>query len=232
MIIFRGTDRIGSWTFMANGRGPIVEAAARWHDALAAVGHVGRCVEAAGLMVPPLAAKLRLGGAATYLNPVAVQATSLDELAEQAKHHLAGAQFSFGCLEIDGRTDVVSGTGERRLLPDAIGLDCTVEAFGTAITLWTRSDVWLPFTLTAQPQAAVAALNAPRLRAALEAIEAIVGKPGFGEDTRFAHIDGYELRNHHVRGEILDLQDMGYDESWIAERWPEPDPAERPHGES
>ena len=29
-----------------------------------------------------------------------------------------------------------------------------------------------------------------------------------------------------------DLQDMGYDESWIAERWPEPDLAERPHGES
>lgn len=91
--------------------------------------------------------------------------------------------------------------------------------------MWTRADVWLPFTLTARAQPVVAALNAPRLRAALEAIEAIVGQPGYGEDTRFAHIDGYELRNHHVRGEILDLQDMGNDESWIAERWPEPEPA-------
>ncbi len=225
MIIFRGTDRVGSWTFMANGRGPNVDAAARWDGALAAVGHVGRCLEEAGLMVPPLAAQLRLGDATTYLNPVAVQATSRDELVEQTMHHLVAAQSSFGCLEIDGRTEVVSGSGERRLLPDAIGVDCTVETFGTAITLWTRSDVWLPFTLTAQPQAAVAAANAPRLRAALEAIEAIVGQPGYGEDTRFAHIDGYELRNHHVRGEILDLQDMGYDESWIAERWPEPEPA-------
>ncbi|MEZ4462934.1 MAG: hypothetical protein R3F43_00075 [bacterium] len=91
--------------------------------------------------------------------------------------------------------------------------------------MWTRADVWLPFTVNAQPQPEVAALNAPRLRAALEAIEVIVGNPAFAEDSRFAKVDGYELRNHVVRGDVLDLQDMGYDESWIAERWPDPDPA-------
>ncbi len=86
------------------------------------------------------------------------------------------------------------------------------------------ANVWLPFNVNAQAQRAISELNGPRLRAALKAIETIVGQPGYGEDTRFAHIDGYELTNHEVRGEILDLQDMGYDESWIAERWPEPDP--------
>jgi hypothetical protein len=128
-----------------------------------------------------------------------------------------------GHISIDGRAKVL-GRDEGRVLEGVIELTCVVWTDDVYITLSTRSDVWMPYNLMAQSQWEVAELNAPRLRAALEAIEQIVGKPGYAEDSRFAKVDGYELLNHIVRGVVLDLQDMGYDESWIIERWPEPDP--------
>ncbi len=120
---------------------------------------------------------------------------------------------------------LVFGPTENRVLSDVFGVDCVVTSHSTTITAWTRSDIWMPYNVMAQSQSMVAMLNAPRLRAALEAIERIVGSPGFAEDSPFAKVDGYELRNHIVRSDVLDLQDMGYDESWIAEHWPEPDPS-------
>ena len=144
---------------------------------------------------------------------------------EWLRERITANGAAFGRVAVQGSAVVYAPAGQSRTLPGVLGIDCALRSFGTALTVWTRADVWMPFTLTAQAQPVVAALNAPRLCAALEAIEAVVGQPGYGEDTRFAHIDGYQLRNHHVRGEILDLQDMGYDESWIAERWPEPEPA-------
>ncbi|MEZ4462939.1 MAG: hypothetical protein R3F43_00100 [bacterium] len=129
----------------------------------------------------------------------------------------------WGTLDIHGSSVIASPLGERAL-QGVLGLTVAAESFGNSISIWTRSDVWMPYDLQARPHPEVAALNAPRLKAALEAVERMLGVTALSEDTRFAKVDGYELRNHTAFGDVLDLQDMGYDESWIAERWPDPDP--------
>lgn len=48
-----------------------------------------------------------------------------------------------------------------------------------------------------------------------------LGVDGFSEDSRFAHVEGHRLSNHIVDDYVPDLQDMGYGESWIVERWPD-----------
>lgn len=48
---------------MADRRGGNEAPAARWHDALAVIGPIGRYLEEAALVAPPFVAKLRLGGA-------------------------------------------------------------------------------------------------------------------------------------------------------------------------
>ncbi len=224
MIIHKGTDVVAAWTFLVAGRCDDAERPRRWQAALDVVAECAARVAEVDLLCAPIVATLRIGDTEGHLSPSTFEADAIVEVVKQLHERITTNGAAFGRIAVQGSSVVHAPSGERRTLPGVLGIDCALRSFGTALTVWTRADVWLPFALTARPQAAVASLNAPRLRAALEAIEAIVGQPGYGEDTRFAHIDGYELRNHEVRGEVLDLQDMGYDESWIAERWPEPDP--------
>ncbi len=225
MIIHKGTDVVAAWTFLVAGCCEDDERPGRWHAALDVVAESAARMADVELLCFPFVATLRSRDTEGQLCPSTFDADSIVEIMETLRERIAANGASFGRVAVQGSAVVHAPAGQSRTLPGVLGIDCALRSFGTALSVWTRADVWLPFTLTARAQPVVAALNAPRLRAALEAIEAIVGQPGYGEDTRFAHIDGYELRNHHVRGEILDLQDMGNDESWIAERWPEPEPA-------
>ncbi len=138
---------------------------------------------------------------------------------------LRGRQ-QLGALEISGKSIVESPRGDRAL-DGVLGVSIAVMPYGSSIGVWTLSDVWLPYDLNGRPQPIVSSFNAPRLESALEEIERAVGVAAVGEDTRFADRDGYTLRNRRVHGnvygEVLDLQDMGYDESWIVGRWPEPE---------
>ncbi|MEZ4462937.1 MAG: hypothetical protein R3F43_00090 [bacterium] len=147
------------------------------------------------------------------------------EAVDSTVEHLLRAAGRRGIrLSVRGSSVVCSPSGER-LLEDVLGVDVSPASWGSSISVWTLSDVWMPYDLQARPHPEVAALNAPRLKAALEAIERMLGVTALSEDTRFAKVDGYELRNYTAFGDVLDLQDMGYDESWIAEPWPDPDPA-------
>jgi hypothetical protein len=198
MILREGTRFVACWGFPTDPPAPSANAdwRTRWHSAIELLLSAGQRLHAQQLMEAPLDAKLRIGGADGHLNPIVLQAESVADVARLALHLVAVQQFAPGSLEVRGLSVVV----------------------------WTLSDVWMPYSLMAQSQWAVAEFNAPRLRAALEAIEQVVGSPGFSEDSRFAKVDGYELRNYIVRGDVVDLQDMGYDESRIVESWPEPDP--------
>ncbi|MEZ4462940.1 MAG: hypothetical protein R3F43_00105 [bacterium] len=102
----------------------------------------------------------------------------------------------WGTLDIHGSSVIASPLGERAL-QGVLGLTVAAESFGNSISIWTRSDVWMPYDLQARPHPEVAALNAPRLKAALEAVERMLGVTALSEDTRFAKVDGYELRNHN-----------------------------------
>jgi hypothetical protein len=224
MILRDGTRFVACWGFSTD---PPVPSAnddwrTRWHSAIELLLSAGLRLHAQQLMEAPLEAKLRIGGADGHLNPIVLQAESVADVARLALQLVAAQQFAPGSLEVRGLSVVANAAHEERALPGVVGLDCSVYEFGSGMSVWTLADIWMPYNLMAQPQPVVAALNAPRLRAALEAIEQIVGKPGYAEDSRFAKVDGYELRNHIVRGDVLDLQDMGYDESRIVERWPEP----------
>ncbi len=226
MNLVYGTRFVASWSFVI-GPAPTAtdEWQVRWHAAIALFCAAAARLHEQRLLEAPLAATLRIGEAEGHLNPIVLHAESMDALAQAALSHISAKQFAPGSLEVQGLTMVISGSGEERALPGVLGLDCSVYEFGSTLAVWTLSDIWMPYNLMAQSQEMVAMKNAPRLRAALEAIEQIVGSPGVAEDSRFAKVDGYELRNHIVRGDVLDLQDMGYNESRIVERWPEPDPS-------
>jgi hypothetical protein len=224
--IHRGSDAIGSWAFqlLVSTEAPIEE---QWHDALTGLRSCAEELCARGILLPTEATVERW----REFRPPDITTTTRDLSATLLAEleALIGPAPERGVLELNGDTRFDSLDGPR-FVPGACELGVTVDSFSCWIRLSTYADIWMPYNVMAQSQWAVAELNAPRLRAALEAIEQIVGKPGYAEDSRFAKVDGYELRNHIVRGDVLDLQDMGYDESWIADRWPEPDPPDPPPG--
>ncbi|MBP8807555.1 MAG: hypothetical protein KBG48_00760 [Kofleriaceae bacterium] len=229
MILARGTASIAVWHFSLKVPTPLPSFEKPWEAAIAATGEACRLLSKLSLLTYPMEVESFFGVGPSYPPSQTRSVDAEGDLAASLTDLAAAGGYVAGDLRVDGRAEV-HGVHASRLLDDVVRLKCVVAGFDTYLSLSTRSDIWMPYNLMAQPQSEVAELNAPRLRAALEAIEQIVGKPGYAEDSRFAKVDGYELRNHIVRGDVLDLQDMGYDESWIADRWPEPDPPDLPPG--
>ncbi len=119
-------------------------------------------------------------------------------------------------IRFDGNGELVAA-GQRRPMRDVVYLRASGFDRHSWVTVATRCDAWLPFDLRGRPQQALSDANAPRLRAALEAIERALGAPGSGESSKFAVSDGYVLHNHvDVCDEPIDISEFGYDESWIA----------------
>jgi hypothetical protein len=234
LILVSGTRFVASWSFLTppapTPPGGPSEWKERWSSAIELSRAACDRLHEQRLLEAPLAAALRIGDAEGYLNPIVLHADSVAALLQLTFRHVEAKEFAPGRVEVRGLSVVLSGSGEERALPGVLGISCAVRDLHSALSVWTLSDVWMPYSLMAQSQWAVAEFNAPRLRAALEAIEQVVGSPGFSEDSRFAKVDGYELRNYIVRGDVVDLQDMGYDESRIVESWPEPDPSDPPPG--
>jgi len=106
---------------------------------------------------------------------------------------------------IEGPSTLLDAQGAPHLVADALW----VEAYTPIISINTRSDVWLPYSLLAKPQQELAARNAPRLKAALEAVETRVGAKGTSDYNDYAVIDGYTLRNVTSdisdEGEVIDV---------------------------
>jgi hypothetical protein len=228
MRLAYGTESICVWFFPlrrpAGSPGPDDN----WRAGLNALVSACRALGPMELVTSPVHVSSFFGVGPSYPAPQE-RLVAVGDLLGQMEELVTLGGRQDGRIRVDGRAKVLGGD-EDRLLEGVIELECVVSADDIYLTLSTWSDIWMPYNLMAQSQWEVAELNAPRLRAALEAIEQIVGKPGYAEDSRFAKVDGYELRNHIVRGDVLDLQDMGYDESWIVERWPEPDPPDPPPG--
>ncbi len=223
MILARGTSSIAVWHFSLKLPKNPPSFKQHWAAAIAALGEACRCLAKLSLFTYPLKVESFFGVGPSYPPSQTCSVGAEVNLSASLTALAAAGGHVAGDLRLDGRAEVRGEHGSR-LLDDVVGLESVVAGYGTYLLLSTRSDIWMPYNLMAQSQVIVAALNAPRLRAALEAIERIVGSPGVAEDSRFAKVDGYELRNHIVRGDVLDLQDMGYNESRIVERWPEPDP--------
>lgn len=74
------------------------------------------------------------------------------------------------------------------------------------IFLKTRSDDWMPYSLTAAPQHETAKENATLLERALRGLEALYGVPlDFDSTTSYANVERYGLRNSvYANGEIVD----------------------------
>ena len=224
MNIGEGSDYVGAWTYHLPESEPLRDPATEWQRLARVAGAaVNSLCERALLQFPlTFTCETWQPGHAPHIT-TAVAATP--EGALQRFEELRG-YTRWGTLGISGKTLVEAATDERAL-DGVLGVSVAAESFGSSISVWTLSDVWLLYDLNGRPQPIVSSFNAPRLESALEEIERVVGVAAVGEDTRFAHRDGYTLRNRrvhgNVHGEVLDLQDMGYDESWIVERWPEPE---------
>lgn len=224
MNIGDGSDYVGAWTFLLPESEPLRDPATEWQRLARLAGSAVNSVCERALLQFPLTftSETWQAGHAPHIT-TAVAATP--EEAVQRFGDLLGMS-RWGTLEISGKTLVEAAT-EDRALDGVLGLSVAAESYGSSISVWTLSDVWLLYDLNGRPQPIVSSFNAPRLESALEEIERVVGVAAVGEDTRFADRDGYTLRNRRVHGnvygEVLDLQDMGYDESWIVERWPEPE---------
>jgi len=234
LILVSGTRFVAFWSFLTPPAPTPPVGPSGWQERWRSAIELSRAacdrLHEQRLLEAPLAAALRIGDAEGYLNPFVLHADSVAALLQLTFRHVEAKEFAPGRVEVRVLSIVLSGSGEERALPGVLGISCAVRDLHSALSVWTLSDIWMPYNLMAQSQWAVAEFNAPRLRAALEAIEQVVGSPGFSEDSRFAKVDGYELRNYIVRGDVVDLQDMGYDESRIVESWPEPDPSDPPPG--
>lgn len=226
MIIARGTDSVGCWHFPLEEENSTAAARERWARSLRVLVTAAALAEAQELIVYPIQAVLVTGRAHGAPPPLVVQVATPEDLGAALNAMVAQRDFAFGDIELHSESVICAPSG-RRMLAGAFELECHVLGYDAYLTVSTRADVWLPFDLLARPQPMVARMNAPRLQSTLAGIEQAVGAAGFADDTRFAHRDGYTLRNHrvhgNVHGDVLDLQDMGYDESWIVERWPEPE---------
>ena len=226
MIIARGSDSVGCWHFPVEEENCNAAARERWQRALRLLEAAAALGEAQELVVYPVQAVLVTGRAKGAPPPLVVQVATSADLGAALDAMVAQRDFAFGDVELNSESVIYAPSG-RRTLAGVFELECHVLGYDAYLTVSTRADVWLPFDLLARPQPMVARMNAPRLQLTLAGIELAVGAAGFAEDTRFAHRDRYTLRNHrvhgNVHGDVLDLQDMGYDESWIVERWPEPE---------
>ena len=225
MIIARGTDAVGCWHFSLEEERSTAAARERWQRSLRFLATAAALGETQELIVYPIQAVLVAARANGAPPPLVVQVATQEDLGAALEAMVAQREFAFGDVELHSDSVICAPSGRRRL-SGAFELECHVLDYDAYLTVSTRADVWLPFDLLARPQPMVSRLNAPRLEVTLAWIEFACGAAGFAEDTRFAHRDGYTLRNRRVHGnaygEVLDLQDMGYDESWIVERWPEP----------
>ncbi|MEZ4462936.1 MAG: hypothetical protein R3F43_00085 [bacterium] len=224
MNIWIGSDCVGTWSYFL----PEDE---RQHDPLRQWGRLTPAALAVfdrlfsdRLLQCPLFLTLWIDDPGNLAQASRVQ-IDIREAVDSTVEHLLRAAGRRGIrLSVRGSSVVCSPSGER-LLEDVLGVDVSPASYGSSISVWTLSDVWMPYDFQARPHPEVAALNAPRLKTALKAIERMLGVVALSEDSHFAKVDGYELRNHVVRGDVLDLQDMGYDASVIAEPWPDPAPA-------
>lgn len=219
MIMARGTACLGSWSFFDDHAASATSAAERWQRVLRSLSIAASLAEHEQLIVYPIEAALveRDHGVSST---VAVGVACQDDL-EATLQELAARRHADFC-SVELRSDaLVRAPRESRRLRDVFGLECNVRSWNTWLTAWTRADIWLPYDLFARPQPAIARLNEPRLPLVLAGIALAMGTDGFSEDSRFARVEGHRLFNHVVNGHVLDLQDMGYDEAWIVERWPD-----------
>lgn len=218
MNLRRGSDYVGAWRFALPKLPADATHEARWRPACELLVTATAELMRLELLLPPFTIVLRHDPrpAGTHAQRVGVDPTSL---ASELRALLETTAFALGSVDVTG-SGVVYSEDQSRTIGDVCGLRCNVAGFGTSLTVWTLSDVWLPANLNAKPQPAVAARNAPRLEAALQTIEALSGRRGTTEDTRFAVVDGYRLRNHVAEGDVLDLADLGYDDSLIVDPWP------------
>jgi hypothetical protein len=85
--------------------------------------------------------------------------------------------------------------GTRKLIPDLVWLSGGTLGFHL-IDVNTQSDIWLPYSLRAEPQAELAGINAPRLEIALRAFEGLPVVAVPSDPTPFAIPSGRSLVNH------------------------------------
>jgi len=107
--------------------------------------------------------------------------------------------------EIFGVGLVRDAAGDAEWMPDVTWL--SASAFGELwVNLNTQVDAWMEFTIDARPQQRVHRLNAPRLEAALRAIQQRTGiTPDTTDPTRFAVPEPTRLRNQFYEdGEPVD----------------------------
>lgn len=71
-----------------------------------------------------------------------------------------------------------------------------IQYTGAGVNLMTDSDVWLEYDLEGKPQQEIAALNACRLKSALEKIEKQLGFEPVYDHSKYAYVHKYELKNY------------------------------------
>lgn len=219
MIMAHGTEDLARWTFFDDHAASAPTLSERWRRMVTSLSVAASMAEHEQLLVYPLEAAL-VRVERGVRSTVTVEVARHADLEAALQALVAGLMDDFCTVELNADA-VVRAPRERRRMRDVFGLECSVRSWGACFSAWTKADVWLPYDLFARPQPTIAKLNEPRLGLVLAMIELALGVDGFAEDSRFAHVEGHRLSNHVVGDYVPDLQDMGYDESWIVERWPD-----------
>lgn len=212
MILKFGTDPVGGW-FYWDPRGRTSEREAfRW--AVEALRPVAVVLKAHHLLSVDVTRVRTAAEPQVYQDHLASSDHPVDDLLAVVGAPELGATPLGARLEGTGVVVQPAGNVELR---NVVTVGLTESGGVGTIFVETRCDAWLPFNLRGKPQKELHELNAPRLRAALEEIERMLGVKGACESTKFAQCEGYTLGNYFdVCDEPIDIAEFGYDDTWIA----------------
>ncbi|WP_344359008.1 hypothetical protein [Streptomyces gobitricini] len=134
------------------------------------------------------------------------------ELAEQARacRPVGHPAAEMSALLVTGPGERLDAEGEPRREPRLVELTVSPDPYGCWAEVAVHHDVWSPCDFGGEPHPAVHANNAPRLAAALRALDALLGVPGEpGEPTYFGVAEGHGLKAPElVDGLGPDLTDL------------------------
>ena len=198
MLLKWSSGPVASWTFEDRSRRIVHADRAAAQELVDLCEAVARIVEEFELLHPQEAV---LGWIAreTVAPPTVLRLEGAETIRSSCRaafdQHECGQEFpGVTSIEVFGNGTAIDEVGKRRTVTDLTWLHATT-LLHHSVSLSTRADVWLPYTLDGRPQAKTAEYNAPRLESALRAVADRLHLAARPSETSYAFNGGYRLHN-------------------------------------
>ncbi len=127
---------------------------------------------------------------------------NLEELIQANAAAKFKEKFFARSISLFGNSSILSEQGKETIYEGVFLIQFTFFD----IRIITDCDAWLPYDINAKEQSNIYQLNAPRLKAALEEIEATTNIEPTWENTKYAIVDKYTIKNYEDElGNAIDV---------------------------